>query len=250
MDNLSVSAKEGNQVNEEKPPPRVCPRCDSNNTKFCYYNNYSVSQPRYFCKNCRRYWTHGGALRNIPIGGSCRKPKRLRIDQSAIFPMVSVENQPINHQPFLHVQENNEFAGSFGGSSSFGVGNHFSHLSEIHGVANVSSIPTFRPMDCLNFPDTSFQQYYDVGSNDLIGNPFINQSIGGYADNHNDYHINQVDQHKWNHSFNNTMDIINHKSSTTENIGSPRTEMDQNNNRMINNSLFKSSSYLLEKHGP
>ncbi|TQD81390.1 hypothetical protein C1H46_033108 [Malus baccata] len=30
-----------------------CPRCDSTHTKFCYYNNYSLSQPRYFCKTCR-----------------------------------------------------------------------------------------------------------------------------------------------------------------------------------------------------
>ncbi|KAI9079214.1 hypothetical protein K1719_038819 [Acacia pycnantha] len=50
-----------------------CPRCDSANTKFCYYNNYNLSQPRYFCKNCRRYWTKGGALRNIPVGGGSRK---------------------------------------------------------------------------------------------------------------------------------------------------------------------------------
>lgn len=27
-----------------------CPRCDSEDTKFCYYNNYNVKQPRYFCK--------------------------------------------------------------------------------------------------------------------------------------------------------------------------------------------------------
>ncbi|KAE9601897.1 hypothetical protein Lal_00040798 [Lupinus albus] len=53
-----------------------CPRCDSLNTKFCYYNNYNLSQPRHFCKNCRRYWTKGGVLRNIPIGGGCRKSKR------------------------------------------------------------------------------------------------------------------------------------------------------------------------------
>lgn len=32
-----------------------CPRCDSANTKFCYYNNYSLSQPRHFCKACKRY---------------------------------------------------------------------------------------------------------------------------------------------------------------------------------------------------
>ncbi|XP_042011813.1 dof zinc finger protein DOF5.6-like [Salvia splendens] len=53
-----------------------CPRCDSTHTKFCYYNNYSLSQPRYFCKTCRRYWTKGGTLRNIPVGGGCRKNKK------------------------------------------------------------------------------------------------------------------------------------------------------------------------------
>ncbi|KAG8093086.1 hypothetical protein GUJ93_ZPchr0012g21002 [Zizania palustris] len=50
-----------------------CPRCDSSNTKFCYFNNYSLSQPRHFCKACRRYWTRGGALRNVPVGGGCRR---------------------------------------------------------------------------------------------------------------------------------------------------------------------------------
>ncbi|KAL1566398.1 hypothetical protein AAHA92_02010 [Salvia divinorum] len=55
-----------------------CPRCDSLNTKFCYYNNYNLSQPRHFCKSCRRYWTKGGVLRNVPVGGGCRKTKRSR----------------------------------------------------------------------------------------------------------------------------------------------------------------------------
>ncbi|KAJ4951617.1 hypothetical protein NE237_028449 [Protea cynaroides] len=55
-----------------------CPRCASPNTKFCYYNNYSLSQPRYFCKGCRRYWTKGGSLRNVPIGGGCRKNRRFK----------------------------------------------------------------------------------------------------------------------------------------------------------------------------
>ncbi|GKG23796.1 DOF zinc finger protein DOF5.7, partial [Tanacetum coccineum] len=38
-----------------KPPEQIlkCPRCDSPNTKFCYYNNYSLTQPRHFCKTCR-----------------------------------------------------------------------------------------------------------------------------------------------------------------------------------------------------
>ncbi|XP_057948613.1 dof zinc finger protein DOF1.4-like isoform X2 [Malania oleifera] len=65
----------------EKPAvqqPLNCPRCDSSNTKFCYYNNYSLSQPRHFCKACKRYWTRGGTLRNVPVGGGCRKSKRVK----------------------------------------------------------------------------------------------------------------------------------------------------------------------------
>lgn len=53
-----------------------CPRCDSTSTKFCYFNNYNLSQPRHFCKTCRRYWTRGGALRSVPVGGGCRRNKR------------------------------------------------------------------------------------------------------------------------------------------------------------------------------
>ncbi|XP_057420836.1 dof zinc finger protein DOF5.7-like [Lotus japonicus] len=59
-----------------------CPRCDSSNTKFCYYNNYNLTQPRHFCKTCRRYWTKGGALRNVPIGGGCRKNKTIGVANS------------------------------------------------------------------------------------------------------------------------------------------------------------------------
>ncbi|KAF5791809.1 putative transcription factor C2C2-Dof family [Helianthus annuus] len=64
----------------DQPEHLPCPRCDSTNTKFCYYNNYNFSQPRHFCKACRRYWTHGGTLRDIPIGGGSRKnAKRSRL---------------------------------------------------------------------------------------------------------------------------------------------------------------------------
>ncbi|XP_019170254.1 PREDICTED: dof zinc finger protein DOF1.4 isoform X2 [Ipomoea nil] len=69
------------------PPPNQqalkCPRCDSSNTKFCYYNNYSLSQPRHFCKACKRYWTRGGTLRNVPVGGGCRKNKRIKRPSAA-----------------------------------------------------------------------------------------------------------------------------------------------------------------------
>ncbi|CAL9239453.1 unnamed protein product [Arabidopsis halleri] len=73
-------------------------------------------------QNCCRYWTDGGALRNVPISGSYHKTKRARIDQPSVCLMVSVEIQPGNHQPFLHVQDNIAFVGSFGAlSSSFDV---------------------------------------------------------------------------------------------------------------------------------
>lgn len=60
-----------------------CPRCDSTNTKFCYFNNYSLTQPRHFCKTCRRYWTRGGALRNVPVGGGFRRNKRSKTNNSS-----------------------------------------------------------------------------------------------------------------------------------------------------------------------
>ncbi|KAG6466892.1 dof zinc finger protein 4-like [Zingiber officinale] len=77
-------AEQGSKSNSgamERPelsPLIRCPRCESTNTKFCYYNNYSLSQPRHFCKACKRYWTQGGTLRNVPVGGGCRKNKRIR----------------------------------------------------------------------------------------------------------------------------------------------------------------------------
>ncbi|KAG8059908.1 hypothetical protein GUJ93_ZPchr0002g26503 [Zizania palustris] len=66
-----------------------CPRCNSTNTKFCYYNNYSLQQPRYFCKTCRRYWTEGGSLRNVPVGGGSRKNKRSSSVMSSASASVS-----------------------------------------------------------------------------------------------------------------------------------------------------------------
>ncbi|KAI3462782.1 hypothetical protein Pfo_019445 [Paulownia fortunei] len=74
-DTSERKATKSSQVGAPPPEPEhlPCPRCDSTNTKFCYYNNYNFSQPRHFCKSCRRYWTHGGTLRDIPVGGGSRK---------------------------------------------------------------------------------------------------------------------------------------------------------------------------------
>ncbi|KAF5742293.1 dof zinc finger protein DOF1.2-like [Tripterygium wilfordii] len=94
--NQRLKPLQGDQQQQQPPPqPQKCPRCESLNTKFCYYNNYSLSQPRYFCKTCRRYWTQGGTLRNVPVGGGCRKGKRTKTTSSGES-SSSQSNQPQN----------------------------------------------------------------------------------------------------------------------------------------------------------
>ncbi|MED6197144.1 hypothetical protein PIB30_054015 [Stylosanthes scabra] len=93
----------GRTVLEKKARPQEqlnCPRCNSTNTKFCYYNNYSLTQPRYFCKTCRRYWTEGGSLRNVPVGGGSRKNKKI-ISSSASLSSSSAPKVPDLNPPSL-----------------------------------------------------------------------------------------------------------------------------------------------------
>ncbi|KAL9372678.1 hypothetical protein Peur_034922 [Populus x canadensis] len=144
-----------------------CPRCDSTHTKFCYYNNYSLSQPRYFCKTCRRYWTKGGTLRNIPVGGGCRKNKKVSKksnDQSVnqINPGSSSSHNPTDlHLSFPEVQ--------------------FSHLNSILGSQgtiatsnfmdskyNIGMLENPRPID---FMDSKLEALVGSSRNyDFMGN--------------------------------------------------------------------------------
>ncbi|KAF5736103.1 DNA binding with one finger 5 family protein [Tripterygium wilfordii] len=101
-----ASTKAANQPPEQEQLP--CPRCDSTNTKFCYYNNYNFSQPRHFCKSCRRYWTHGGTLRDIPVGGCTRKSaKRSRTNNhsssssTAVSANYEAQSLPLSATPML-----------------------------------------------------------------------------------------------------------------------------------------------------
>ncbi|KAK9706778.1 hypothetical protein RND81_07G151200 [Saponaria officinalis] len=76
--NQRVVEEEENATIHKRPDKIIpCPRCKSMETKFCYFNNYNVNQPRHFCKGCQRYWTAGGALRNVPVGAGRRKAKPL-----------------------------------------------------------------------------------------------------------------------------------------------------------------------------
>ncbi|KAL4574739.1 hypothetical protein LXL04_021575 [Taraxacum kok-saghyz] len=101
---------------QQKPHAVNCPRCNSSHTKFCYYNNYSLSQPRYFCKTCRRYWTEGGSLRNVPVGGGSRRNKRSTSSSSSVSSVpatvsvsipASISKSHLHHQMIMGPQAQN-----------------------------------------------------------------------------------------------------------------------------------------------
>ncbi|KAG6604456.1 Dof zinc finger protein, partial [Cucurbita argyrosperma subsp. sororia] len=145
------------QQQQQRPPVASalkCPRCDSSNTKFCYYNNYSLSQPRHFCKACKRYWTRGGTLRNVPVGGGCRKNKRLKSSSSSSFSSVNATpTSTPTQKPRLHNNSIINSATNIIPSSPmfFGVHNtnpsplnlQFSTLDSVSGLLNLSPPPPF-----------------------------------------------------------------------------------------------------------
>ncbi|CAN6541764.1 unnamed protein product [Malus baccata var. baccata] len=140
------------------PPPEQehlpCPRCDSTNTKFCYYNNYNFSQPRHFCKSCRRYWTHGGTLRDIPVGGGTRKnAKRSRTAASAASVATTTttsDNDPISATPFFlnpgvgAALQLSDLKGSMGNGCGGGGGSSsFTSLLNTHGPGGFLALGGF-----------------------------------------------------------------------------------------------------------
>ncbi|KAG4945266.1 hypothetical protein JHK82_041325 [Glycine max] len=110
-----------------------CPRCESTNTKFCYFNNYSLSQPRHFCKTCRRYWTRGGALRNVPVGGGCRRNKKHKRSRSKSPVSTDKPSLPNSTSaiPELIGRFPQPFIASLQSMNRYGVGNTGVNLREI-----------------------------------------------------------------------------------------------------------------------
>ncbi|XP_042047473.1 dof zinc finger protein DOF2.5-like [Salvia splendens] len=145
------------KVRPQKDQAINCPRCHSTNTKFCYYNNYSLTQPRYFCKTCRRYWTEGGTLRNVPVGGGSRKNKRSSSSSSSSSSSHKLPDlnppsiSPFSSQnPKIHDDLNLGFQADY---------SHFLDLPKIEGSrdmatntnTNTSSSTTTPPLSALNF---------------------------------------------------------------------------------------------------
>ncbi|KAF3958986.1 hypothetical protein ACB098_08G031900 [Castanea mollissima] len=170
---------------ERKPRPQPeqalkCPRCDSTNTKFCYYNNYSLSQPRYFCKSCRRYWTKGGTLRNVPVGGGCRKNKRSSSSSSKRTqdqPLTPNNNNPLTGFPPLTYDSTNDLSLAFARlqKQSCGQLGFDDHDLPIMGNATSSHC------DILGNPGPGFLDALRTGFLDSQNNNFHNMYYGGYG---------------------------------------------------------------------
>ncbi|XP_021759695.1 cyclic dof factor 2-like isoform X1 [Chenopodium quinoa] len=70
-DKSPEASKAASMIELDKPVS--CPRCNSMETKFCYFNNSNINKSRHFCWSCQRYWTIGGATKNLSIrSGQCK----------------------------------------------------------------------------------------------------------------------------------------------------------------------------------
>ncbi|XP_031481743.1 dof zinc finger protein DOF1.1-like [Nymphaea colorata] len=175
-----VGSAQTRRVKPQAEQPQKCPRCDSLNTKFCYYNNYSLSQPRYFCKTCRRYWTKGGTLRNVPVGGGCRKggkrPKRLVSDSPTSSSHQDGKSDFLTpffsaiRPPFLMDQSSTGVklsagVSSFSSLTPFGhgmtMGEYSAILNNHHQQPLVASAPEHTPPSFPNVPEGLVN---DIGS--------------------------------------------------------------------------------------
>ncbi|XP_055832034.1 dof zinc finger protein DOF5.4-like [Solanum dulcamara] len=126
-----------------------CPRCDSLNTKFCYFNNYNLSQPRHFCKSCRRYWTKGGVLRNVPVGGGCRKSKRSKPKSTTAEAAVDA---PEDHKSDTNSSsESSSLTATTTATAAAATNNSGAATTEDVSATSSNSASTY-----LNFPESNF----------------------------------------------------------------------------------------------
>lgn len=195
-----------------------CPRCDSINTKFCYYNNYNLSQPRHFCKTCRRYWTKGGVLRNVPVGGGCRKNNHNRkskprnnnspaADKSkskstsnSAATVSSSESSPLTVNN-SNIQETTSSSTSFNSSTGYRFGSELGEILNYRASDHCTTAPIprlqsntdfFHQPDFLNSEnmsstiDANSSSYSNLfGSSNYVGLSFsdIQQKLAGFSSN-------------------------------------------------------------------
>ncbi|XP_044501576.1 dof zinc finger protein DOF2.5-like isoform X2 [Mangifera indica] len=146
-----------------RPQEQVnCPRCNSTNTKFCYYNNYSLTQPRYFCKTCRRYWTEGGSLRNVPVGGGSRKNKRSISSSTSSSSSSSVSSKlPDLNPPNLSHFSNSQNPKTHKGQD-LNLG--FQVMHETHDMSRYVGVPKTESTNNNNQQHNSLSSSYNTSS--------------------------------------------------------------------------------------
>lgn len=167
-------------VNQDPQQALKCPRCDSSNTKFCYFNNYSLTQPRHFCKHCRRYWTNGGALRNVPVGGGCRKNKRVKQRLlGGVDPCTSLEESTSN---MLARLSNNYPSFGGGGPGSF-AGDESGQLLNIAFSRFQEAMRLRQQQSSENpagtQPDDFHGSFFDMGFPSLMNKTCASGACGG-----------------------------------------------------------------------
>ncbi|KAJ9552981.1 hypothetical protein OSB04_017026 [Centaurea solstitialis] len=227
---------------QQKPQALNCPRCNSSHTKFCYYNNYSLSQPRYFCKTCRRYWTEGGSLRNVPVGGGSRRNKRSSSSSSSSSNPTAASISKINQQhqmmmvppvvvPSLITQNPNKTIIQNHGGQSQGQGQDlnlgYTNVSLQFGnnlpynpntTTTTSSSSHFSAMEFLK--SSGFADPREVMMNSIPNNMIMNHnppsglnfSLDGFQNSGGYHHQNQHQQH-----LQGTMSTITTTGGTSEN---------------------------------
>ncbi|KVI08631.1 dof zinc finger protein DOF5.7-like [Cynara cardunculus var. scolymus] len=175
----------GRKTSSLRPPEQTlrCPRCDSPNTKFCYYNNYSLTQPRHFCKACRRYWTKGGALRNVPIGGSCRKNKKTKSCSSRFLLGESSSRDSSSDMGGMKFYGLSSMDFQLGGLNSFPPARVTTTNQFSSSYGDTSSIVNLDPLG-FNFPISSSHFVMKQGDHHQQQQPQLNQSGGGLASFH------------------------------------------------------------------
>lgn len=142
----------------------ACPRCGSSNTKFCYYNNYSLTQPRYFCKGCRRYWTKGGSLRNVPIGGGCRKTRRGKSIRVSSTDGAAVNSRNLAHNRIESSSSISEASTSIDLAAVYANFLNLVPRAENNQIEALSQLPD----GIENIPSIEFSNFQSLHMNQLI----------------------------------------------------------------------------------
>lgn len=210
---------------KQQAAPLRCPRCNSTDTKFRYYNNNDRGQPRHYCKTCRRYWTVGGSMRNIPFGGSSSRSngKPVTKDSSSqlatkIEPLGSL-SAPIH--PATSYDLNDEISCLAAiksltqphvGNGPFNTRNHFGVFSTAVDM-NVLQDRNFQPNLALNQPSPKDLPNY--GGNQSHPNWPMNPNLTQDFDNN--FSFSAGNAGIWNNSNGNTNDPETARTSMNSN---------------------------------